>query len=136
MVYRLEFSPRQRVEDIAQIGPAGDEIETSSRPQDALRFLNPGEGEFLVALAGNFDVAIHYQVFVPVVMPVQLIALDAIGRVGDDQVDASIGKIGPGGGHAIPFAPIPAGFRKHHRPRDRGGQFSHRRLVVRKDRIE
>lgn len=81
----------QRVQDLVEVGVAGDNVDLSARPEYPGSFADPVPRKFLVALRRHIDVTIQDIIFVAVVMLVHIAAVDAVGGIRDDEVYAAAG---------------------------------------------
>jgi hypothetical protein len=106
----------QGMEDLIEICVARDDVDRAPRPEDAFGFLYPVPEDLPVFDRRDLDIPPDDETLVPVVVPVQPVAVDAVGGVGDDQVDRIVRDMLPCPDDAIAVVKDVAVY--FHRPHD------------------
>ena len=83
----FELGFTQRFEDREEVGIARNDIDAAARFEDALGLLDPFTAEIVVFVRGDLDVPVDDEIFFAVVVLMELVAVDTVGRIGDDEVD-------------------------------------------------
>lgn len=87
VVELFQLGISERLQYGKEVGVARDDVNAATRFEDTLSLPDPITAELIIFLCRNLDIAIDDEILLAVVVLMQLIAADAIGRIGDDQVD-------------------------------------------------